>query len=648
MNALRLRFCTTRSTIQATVSFPHSRSFAFSALLASKAARAILSQSQRAKRMPSPIDLTQESDSEDEDLKRAIALSLEEANINHSPAKPVENEAVEPVKSSGGIMGIDRKQMEQERLARLKRKRGEEAISPPPLRRTKPPPVSKAVKPSMTESSAPTTTSASTFGKSTLEFPNGKILRTWVSSHPDSQRSITFQQLIDAPNLQSALMNSFIFDFDWLFPHFRTHHTKFLLVLHAHNALHQSQLRQDFAEIPNVRLCFPSTEGIVNCMHSKLMLLFYEGRCRLVVPTANLMKFDWGEQGGVMENMVFVIDLPIREGTEKKEYPFERSLVQFLNAQGVPVEVVQKLEGFDFSATERNKIGFVHTIGGAHTDDTIWRNTGHCGLGTMVKEMGLAPAIGEDIELDFVTSSVGNLTDEFMRSIYLAAMGYDGMMELGIRQGKTAKAKGSIDSFFKGHKRKNSQDDDEREPQKSTVVISSKQAESWRSNFRFFFPTHATVANSIGGTDSAGTICFQQRWWDNSAKFPRKNMRDCVSVRKGVLMHNKLMFVRYKGDQKERKHAGWVYVGSANLSESAWGRLVVDRTKKSNAAGMNVKLNCRNWECGIVMPVAAQPDAKQGLDIFDRVIPVPMEYPGKSYEENALEPWFFGREGMAT
>jgi hypothetical protein len=647
MNTLRLRFCTTRSTIQATVGFRHSRSFASSALLASKAARVALSQNQRAKEMSSHIDLTQESDGEDEDLKRAIALSLEEANINQSPAQPIENGSLKQVKSSGSMMGIDRKQMEQERLARLKRKRGDEAISPPPLRRTKSPPVSQAVGPSTTRSSAATTTSTSNYNKPTLEFPNGKILRTWVSSHPDSQRSITFPQLIDAPNLQSALMSSFIFDFDWLFPHFRTNQTKFLLVLHAHDALHRSQLRQDFAEIPNVRLCFPSTEGIVNCMHSKLMLLFYEGRCRVVVPTANLMKFDWGEQGGVMENMVFVIDLPVRDGTEKKEYQFERSLVQFLNAQGVPVEVVQKLEGFDFSATEKNKIGLVHTIGGAHTDDAVWRNTGHCGLGTAVKEMGLTPAIGEDIELDFVTSSVGSLTDEFMRSIYLAAMGDDGMTELEIRQGKASKPKGGMDSFFKGQQRKDSQDD-EPEPDKSTSVISRKQAESWRSSFRFFFPSHATVASSIGGTDSAGTICFQRRWWENTAKFPQKNMRDCISVRKGVLMHNKLMFVRYKDDQEERKHAGWVYVGSANLSESAWGRLVVDRTKKSSTGGTNVKLNCRNWECGIVMPAPARQDAKQGLDVFETVIPVPMKYPGKNYEENSLEPWFFGREGMAA
>ncbi|KAM0421765.1 hypothetical protein ACHAPD_000204 [Fusarium lateritium] len=42
---------------------------------------------------------------------------------------------------------------------------------------------------------------------------------------------------------------------------------------------------------------------------------------------------------------------------------------------------------------------------------------------------------------------------------------------------------------------------------------------------------------------------------------------------------------------------GWVYVGSANLSESAWGRIVKDR-----ATGQP-KMSCRNWESGVVVRV---------------------------------------------
>jgi hypothetical protein len=44
-------------------------------------------------------------------------------------------------------------------------------------------------------------------------------------------------------------------------------------------------------------------EGQVNCMHSKLMLLFHPEHLRIVVPSANLVPYDWGEQNGVMENV---------------------------------------------------------------------------------------------------------------------------------------------------------------------------------------------------------------------------------------------------------------------------------------------------------------------------------------------------------
>lgn len=43
-------------------------------------------------------------------------------------------------------------------------------------------------------------------------------------------------------------------------------------------------------------------DGPVNCMHSKLMLLFHPDYLRIVVPSANLVPYDWGEVG-VMENV---------------------------------------------------------------------------------------------------------------------------------------------------------------------------------------------------------------------------------------------------------------------------------------------------------------------------------------------------------
>jgi hypothetical protein len=52
------------------------------------------------------------------------------------------------------------------------------------------------------------------------------------------------------------------------------------------------------------------------------------------------------------------------------------------------------------------------------------------------------------------------------------------------------------------------------------------------------------------------------KWW-HAATFPRALLRDAKSTRPGLLIHSKVMFAR--GDK-----GAFAYVGSANLSESAW------------------------------------------------------------------------------
>jgi hypothetical protein len=57
------------------------------------------------------------------------------------------------------------------------------------------------------------------------------------------------------------------------------------------------------ANVPRerIRFCFPPM-GTMGSMHSKLMILKFDGYIRIVVPTGNLMSYDWGETG-TMENV---------------------------------------------------------------------------------------------------------------------------------------------------------------------------------------------------------------------------------------------------------------------------------------------------------------------------------------------------------
>lgn len=59
-------------------------------------------------------------------------------------------------------------------------------------------------------------------------------------------------------------------------------------------------------QFPTVRKHLVPMNGS-GCMHSKLQLLKYEDYLRVVVPSANLVSFDWGETGD-MENVSQVYD----------------------------------------------------------------------------------------------------------------------------------------------------------------------------------------------------------------------------------------------------------------------------------------------------------------------------------------------------
>lgn len=110
-----------------------------------------------------------------------------------------------------------------------------------------------------------------------------------------------------------------------------------------------------------------------------------------------------------------------------------------------------------------------------------------------------------------------------------------------------------------------------------------------------------------------------------------------------------MMFARGQQKDDDGQPIAWLYVGSANMSESAWGKVVLDKTRKEH------KINCRNWECGVLLPVAADVEAsgeeRSGaaepesggslapMEVFESVAAPPFRYPGEPY--GSKKPWFF-------
>ena len=302
------------------------------------------------------------SDSEDDtDLKRALALSLQDhmiqpgskqievIDLDSEPETPVDVSSKSPSRPENGpttkqhlnsMLGLDRKAMEAERLAR---KRKLVTISPPPTRKapktTHPQLDSPAAPiihaPRSTDTTATSSQGAFNLNIKGLDFSHGTIKKTWAFNHPRTGDDIKIEEVLQRSDLTLAVLSSFQWDFDWLVPKIDAQRTQMVFVMQAKTDRHKQQYVDDFTGISNIRLCFPPMAGQVNCMHSKLMLLSHPAYLRVVVPTANLTSYDWGEDG-VMENSVFLVDLPRLPDGQTTEIAdmtlFGRELIFFLQA----------------------------------------------------------------------------------------------------------------------------------------------------------------------------------------------------------------------------------------------------------------------------------------------------------------------------
>ncbi|KAB5558681.1 tyrosyl-DNA phosphodiesterase-domain-containing protein [Coniochaeta sp. 2T2.1] len=554
------------------------------------------------------------------------------------------SEPAAPASSLSALLGLDRAKMEEERLARVrKRKAAEEgqsqqadsskrvktndenrrpdvtvtvagaAAGKQPAARQQAmtsiparPQQKIATLSSLAEQRQAPEATRSEQGSSNLPFPKGVVKKTWCRGQPRLGDDITIAEVLRKDECELALISSFQWDQEWMYEQFDLRKTKLILVSQGGSDEENEALR---ASVPDnrMRFVFPPLNGPGN-MHSKLQILKFRTYLRIVVPTGNFVPYDWGETG-VMENMVFIIDLPLIQDEEKQKgnklTPFGEELVYFLEKQTVPDRLVRSLRKYDFEETRR--FGFVHSVAGGHADDA-WRRTGYCGLGRTVKDLGLST--DGLVEVDILTSSLGAMTYDFLQMIYGACQGDSGLQEYEART--APKSKKTADA-----------------------AAAAERLQKLRSHLRVYFPSETTIDQSRGGRDNAGTIFFMSRWWDQTT-FPKAVLRDCLSKRAGLLMHNKVIYVRRKpssgpSSASSTTTAGFAYVGSANMSESAWGRLVKDK------ASGGPKITCRNWECGVVLPVddrqARRDDGLLGM--FEGTVPVPMQLPGAAYVDTS-------------
>lgn len=246
--------------------------------------------------------------------------------------------------SSSLLVGLDRKKMEEERLARAARKRkaddeqvgsvggGGEGGRPYQRAKTESAATSSTSSASAsaatyaTSGTTPQTKSGSSTGNSSndeLPFPYGVVKRTWCLGQSRTGDDIKIEEVLQKDKLELAVLSSFQWDEEWLLEKVDIERTKMVMiafakdekqvgfstlgppgvVTFANTTCLQSQKQEMQNNVPRsrIRFCFPPMLAMGN-MHSKLQLLKFGKYLRVVVPTGNLVPYDWGETG-VMENV---------------------------------------------------------------------------------------------------------------------------------------------------------------------------------------------------------------------------------------------------------------------------------------------------------------------------------------------------------
>jgi hypothetical protein len=191
----------------------------------------------------------------DQELERAIQLSLgsDDKVTKDNPINPIESPQ-KPNANSSTFLGLDRKQMEEERLARVAKRKAETSASPQQEPQPKTPklevtPTPQPVTPRASVwDSAPNAPQAlicdrhaandpsfpvQPIARPVPQWPLGAVKKTCVSDQPRKGDDITLEEVFQRGDLELAVLSSYLWDMDWVFNKVDMGRTRLYLVMHA-------------------------------------------------------------------------------------------------------------------------------------------------------------------------------------------------------------------------------------------------------------------------------------------------------------------------------------------------------------------------------------------------------------------------------
>lgn len=288
--------------------------------------------------------------------------------------------------------------------------------------------------------------------------------------------------------------------------------------------------------------------------HSKILVLVYPTFLRVVITSCNMMNVDTE----LNDNHWYIHDLPKLSSRNKDRVSdFEADLLAHLQSLSTPQAFINSIQGmYDYSGV---KVHLITSIPGTHSGPRA-QQFGLLRLRRVVKELGLNLArkkSKEEIRLEVCTASLGNLSAKWLGGFFDCALG-KGFLEV---------------------------------PEPSCEVP---------KELKLFYPTNNDVMAGEGEPQpGAANISCHTRPWPSASKAVKNIFHHYHSKDTGQLFHQKLIMAY--NPKKIHAVPYYIYVGSANLSQSAWGAL--EKDKRGNVEVCDLKLvKTMNFECGVVVP----------------------------------------------
>ncbi|KAH6646906.1 tyrosyl-DNA phosphodiesterase-domain-containing protein [Truncatella angustata] len=416
---------------------------------------------------------------------------------------------------------------------------------------------------------------------STMKFPDGAIRITRTPGRQHEKNCVNLKDVIDKRNLVSACIYAFFIANEEVFCHLPFSRSSNAVPIYVGRDPNMDQMVPIACEQAGITIKGKLTRKQLETVsasldqlhkkqygknyhtfyawssgssHSKILVLLYPEFLRLVITSCNLMDIDTVEG----DNHWYIHDLPKRS-SQIKGCPthFEENLLAHLRALGSPEDFIDSIEGrYDYSKVKAHLVtSQPGTWSGAKAEEQ-----GLLRLRRVIKDLDLdlaKKAESNKLQLEVCAASIGNLNTKWLNGFSDCALG------------------------------------------KANLAVAA--ADSKVPRLKLFYPTVGDVKGAHeSAQDGASNIGCHTRPWASAPNDIKNIFHHYESKDAGCLFHQKLIMAYNPQDSNSLPY--FVYLGSANFSQSAWGALEPDKSKKANVETGGTKLvKMSNFECGVVI-----------------------------------------------